>query len=68
MAESFIKRFNEANGIGLNHIDEIVEAQHFDLFDLKKYYTLHLSYELDDRKKEGMKLFLQYITLYPFLQ
>lgn len=57
----FIRRFNEANGLGLKHIDEIVASQHFDLFDLKKYYTLHLSYTLDERKKEGMKLFLQYI-------
>lgn len=57
----FIQRFNEANGLGLKHIDEIVASQQFDLFDLKKYYTLHLSYTLDERKKEGMKLFLQYI-------
>jgi chorismate dehydratase len=65
---SFIRKFNEANAIGLSHIDEIAEAQQFDLFDLKKYYSLHMSYKLDDRKKKGMKLFLQYISLYPFLQ
>jgi chorismate dehydratase len=58
---SFIQRFNEANAIGLSHIDEIVSAQNFDLFDLKKYYTLHLSYVLDERKRKGMELFLQVI-------
>jgi chorismate dehydratase len=68
LSPSFIQRFNEANAIGLKHIDEIAEAQQFDLFDLKKYYSLHMSYKLDDRKKKGMKLFLQYISLYPFLQ
>lgn len=61
LPESFIRKFNEANAIGLTHIDEIVSAQNFDLFDLKKYYTLHLSYKLDERKIQGMDLFLQYI-------
>jgi chorismate dehydratase len=65
---AFIQQFNEANAMGLRHIDEIVEAQEFNLFDLKKYYTLHLSYKLDERKRKGMELFLQYISLYPFLQ
>jgi chorismate dehydratase len=59
LPSDFIQRFNDANAIGLNHIDEIAEAQHFELFDLKKYYTLHLSYKLDERKKKGMELFLQ---------
>jgi len=61
MSSSFIQEFNKANAIGLNHIDDIVSAQHFNLFDLKKYYSLHMSYVLDERKKEGMNLFLQYV-------
>ena len=62
LPESFIRRFNEANAVGLSHIDEIVAAQNFDLFDLKKYYTLHLSYVLDERKRKGMELFLQHLA------
>jgi len=62
LPESFIRRFNEANAVGLTHIDEIVAAQNFDLFDLKKYYTLHLSYVLDERKRKGMELFLQHLA------
>jgi len=58
---TFIQRFNEANAIGLDHIDEIVAGEKFDLYDLKKYYTLHLSYKLDERKRQGMELFLQHI-------
>ena len=58
---SFIKLFDEANSIGLRHIDEIVRDTPFDLYDLKKYYTLHLSYQLDARKREGMNKFLQLI-------
>jgi chorismate dehydratase len=68
LPDSFIQKFNDANSVGLNHIDEIVKTEQFELFDLKKYYTLHLSYRLDERKKRGMQLFLEYISLYAFLQ
>lgn len=64
----FVQRFNKANAIGLDHIDEIVAAEHFELFDLRKYYSLHMSYAFDERKKEGLRLFLQYMSLYPFLK
>jgi chorismate dehydratase len=59
---AFIKIFNEANALGLNFIDEIVAANAFELYDLKKYYNLHISYKLDERKKQGMKKFLQVIS------
>lgn len=62
LPEAFIKIFNEANALGLSHIDEIVAANAFELYDLKKYYTLHISYRLDERKKRGMELFLQHIN------
>ena len=57
----FIQLFNDANAIGLSHIDEIVASTPFDLYDLKKYYTLHLNYRLDERKKKAMEYFLQLI-------
>lgn len=59
----FIALFDQANALGLQHIDEIVAAHPFDLFDLKKYYNLHLSYELDEQKQKGMKLFLDMLKL-----
>jgi chorismate dehydratase len=58
LPEDFIEEFDNANALGLKHIDEIVAATPFDLFDLKKYYTLHLSYRLDERKRQGMDRFL----------
>jgi chorismate dehydratase len=58
LPEDFIEEFDKANGLGLNHIDEIVAATAFDLYDLKKYYKLHLSYRLDDRKRQGMDMFM----------
>lgn len=61
LPDNFIRLFDKANSLGLAHIDEIVAGNVFDLYDLKKYYTLHLSYELDERKKQGMAKFLQLI-------
>jgi chorismate dehydratase len=57
----FIEMFNKANALGLQHIDEIVNEIEFSLFDLKKYYTLHLSYQLDEAKQKGMQRFLEII-------
>jgi chorismate dehydratase len=62
LPDDFIQLFNEANARGLRHIDEIVAQTPFDVYDLKKYYTLHLSYHLDERKLQGMKRFLQIIN------
>ena len=58
LPDDFIELFNEANALGLQHIDEIVAANPFERYDLKKYYTLHLSYKLDAQKKKGLELFL----------
>jgi len=54
----FIHLFNEANALGLQHIDEIVAANPFAMYDLRKYYNLHVSYHLDVRKKKGLEQFL----------
>ena len=62
LPEDFIELFDEANALGLQHIDEIVAAASFGLYDLKKYYTLHLSYGLDERKRKSLKTFLELLT------
>ncbi len=58
----FIQAFDAANALGLDHIDEIVAAADFDLYDLKKYYSLHLSYQLDEKKRRSMEKFLELIV------
>jgi len=62
LPESFIQQFDVANSLGLDYIDEIVEDAAFELYDLKKYYKLHLSYHLDERKKQGMAKFLNMLA------
>lgn len=61
LPDNFIQLFTAANALGLQQIDKIVAENPFELYDLEKYYTFHLSYELDDRKKKGMSHFLQVI-------
>jgi chorismate dehydratase len=63
MPSEFIEEFNRANAQGLQHIDDIVNENPFDLYDLSKYYKLHLSYRLDEQKRKGMEAFLKYISI-----
>lgn len=62
LSEDFIAAFDTANQMGLDHITEITKSLNFDLYDLEKYYRLHLSYDLDEAKRKGMALFLKYIS------
>lgn len=56
---SFESKFNEANKKGLQHIEQVVAENPYTVYDLNAYYTRCISYELTDRKKMGMELFLQ---------
>ncbi|MDB5223988.1 MAG: hypothetical protein JWN83_2655 [Chitinophagaceae bacterium] len=55
---SFIEDFNKANLTGLQHIDKVVNENHFELFDLKAYFTSYINYYLDEKAKKGLQLFL----------
>jgi chorismate dehydratase len=61
LPQAFLNLFNEANAIGLARIDELVAAENFELYDLQKYYRSQISYTLDERKQQGMNLFLEYL-------
>lgn len=58
LPDDFIRDFDQANSLGLNYIDDIVQDINYPIYDLRKYYKLHLSYQLDARKREGMTRFL----------
>ncbi|GAB3412987.1 menaquinone biosynthetic enzyme MqnA/MqnD family protein [Niabella aquatica] len=62
LPNTFIKEFDEANGYGLQHIDEIAAEHNNGIYDLKKYFSHNLSYELDEEKKKGLELFLKNIS------
>ena len=62
LPQLFINSFNEANGVGLNNIDTIVKENPFSQFNLNEYYTKHISFQLNDRKREALKIFLNKIS------
>ena len=61
LPDNFISTFNETTSIGLNHISEIVSSINFPDYDLQHYYTQNIDYQFDEKKKEALKLFLNYI-------
>lgn len=63
--DDFITGFNAATGAGMQVIDKIVAQNPYTLFDLKKYFTQHISYTLDENKKAGLNLFLEKLALTP---
>ena len=60
---AFIKAFDEANRLGLNHIDEVVAENPYSLFSLHDYFTKYLDYRLDAEKRKGLERFLQYLRV-----
>ena len=60
--ESFRGEFNRSNKFGLDHLDKVIQQTNYQFYDLEKYYKENISYQLDDRKKKGLDLFLRYIS------
>lgn len=63
LESSFIKAFDEANALGLRHIDDVVAENPYPLFPLHDYFTKHLDYRLDGPKRLGLEKFLEYLTV-----
>lgn len=59
LPKEFVKNFDEANALGLQHLNEVIAENAFTVFDLKKYYTECISYKLTKQKIKGMELFLE---------
>lgn len=55
---SFIDAFNKANLSGLQQIDKVISENHYEIFDLKKYFISYINYSLNENAKKGLQLFL----------
>lgn len=57
----FIESFDAANGYGLKHLDEVIALipASEQVYDLHKYYTQNISYELTQEKRMGLGRFLE---------
>jgi chorismate dehydratase len=59
----FIRAFDDANGQGIMQIDQVVAENPYKAFDLHTYFTHHLDYRLDERKRRGLERFLEYLGM-----
>ena len=59
LPEDFCTLFNEANAVGLQYLDDVIQEHPFDIYSLHTYYTKNISYLLTDEKRKGLALFLE---------
>lgn len=64
LPDAFESPFNEAISEGLKNIDKVVAENPYKVFDLKKYFTQNISYQLTDEKRIGLSLFLKKLNHY----
>jgi len=57
----FMEAFDAANGYGLSHLEDVIALipANEQVYDLHKYYTENISYELTPEKKAGLGKFLE---------
>jgi len=59
--KEFVDRFNEANAFGQKKINDVIRDNDNNIFDLAKYYSHHINFELNEKKEEALNLFLNKI-------
>jgi len=65
LPDGFVKRFNEANGLGLENIDKVIGDNKFTYFDLREYYFQRINFKIDLQLQKGLRLFLQKLSFLP---
>lgn len=63
LSPDFIENFNAATQLGMLHLQEIAQANPFAWFDMLEYYTNFISYKFDDRKREALNKFLNFLSV-----
>jgi len=60
--DDFVQQFNAACANGVAQREALADGlvKYYQGVDVKGYFTDCISYELDERKREGLKLFLEY--------
>lgn len=68
LPEDFIKKFNQALGIGIKYIPELAREIHKSgqyKTDVRQYLQKHISYSFDPEKHKGLELFLDFLKKGP---
>ena len=59
LPQTFVEKFNQTTGKGLKNLTEIILANPYIHYDLKKYYEENISFNLDDDKRRGLVEYLK---------
>ena len=66
LPESFVSDFNEALSYGIDHLQQLIEildAEEFPPdFDISDYFEHNISYDFDEGKREGLRVFLEKVS------
>lgn len=66
--DQFVNKFDQANGLGLDHLDEVLSTVPYQVgYDLRHYYTSNMNYQLTDEKRESINLFLTELSQLPIV-
>jgi len=57
----FIQRFDDANRLGMEKIENVIAENPYAVFNLRDYFTRHLHYQLGERQLSGLNKFLEYL-------
>lgn len=64
MSSEFVEKFNAALRVGIDRIpliaQELSKSALYDV-DIEEYFRKYISYQLDEEKKKGLALFLEYL-------
>lgn len=63
LPDDFIAAFNAGNKIGLQNIEKVIKENPYDKYDLKRYFTENISYNLTESKRKGLAKFLQLLPM-----
>jgi chorismate dehydratase len=63
LGDDFIQSFNNANAYGLNNLNLVLDANPYNFFELKDYYTRYINYHMDGSKQIALKRFLKKLEL-----
>lgn len=61
LSAEFTTSFNQANKLGLSHLDDVIAGIRFPAYNLHTYYTENIKYQLDEQKLKGLQKFLSLI-------
>ena len=59
LSPTFVEKFNQTTGEGFKHLPDIIVANPYTHYGLKKYYEENISFNLDDDKRRGLVEYLK---------